>query len=618
MNILSSTSLDLDSLRARLKSASGVFRQVPGTFRLVWRADWRSALSMAALTLVSAALPAAIAYVGKLIVDAVVTAARTGTAADRHQAFLYVVLELLLMVGSTTVNRGLAFLRELLRATLGNVVNVQILEKALSLELRHFEDADVYDKMQNARREASSRPLSLVLQVFAIAQNAISLAAYAILLIRLSPWSVLVLVAASIPAFISETRLAAESFRLNSWRAPEGRKLNYLEWILTRDSHVKEVKLYGISSLILERYRRLFEKFFREDRRLALRRMGWGMLLGLLSLAAFYGCYAFVVAQAAAGRISIGDMTLYLLLFRQSQNGFQSILSAIGSMYEDALFMSNLFNYFAIPTGGEAPRIRPALSPPRGRHNQIELRNVSFRYPQKEVWALRNINLTLAPGEKLGLVGENGAGKSTLVKLLLRLYDPTEGEILYGGVNLKDIDPADLRSRIGAVYQDYVRYQFTAAENIGLGEVAHVEDRPRIEEAARRGGAEIVINSLPKRYDTVLGGWFESGQELSAGQWQKLAVSRAFMRDAEVFILDEPTASIDAEGEHELFERFKSLAAERTAIIISHRFSTVRIADRIAVLHEGRLEELGSHRELLSQGGRYAHLFGLQARGYLN
>jgi len=610
--------MNIDPLRARLKSASGVFRQVPGTFRLVWRADWRSALSMAALTLVSAALPAAIAYVGKLIVDSVVTAARTGAAADRHQAFLYVVLELLLMVGSTTVNRGLAFLRELLRATLGNVVNVQILEKALSLELRHFEDADVYDKMQNARREASSRPLSLVLQVFAIAQNAISLAAYAVLLIRLSPWSVLVLVAASIPAFISETRLAAESFRLNSWRAPEGRKLNYLEWILTRDSHVKEVKLYGISSLILERYRRLFEKFFREDRRLAFRRMGWGMLLGLLSLSAFYGCYAFVVAQAAAGRISIGDMTLYLLLFRQSQNGFQSILSAIGSMYEDALFMSNLFNYFAIPTSGEAPRIRPALSPPRGRHNQIELRNVSFRYPQKEVWALRNINLTLAPGEKLGLVGENGAGKSTLVKLLLRLYDPTEGEILYGGVNLKDIDPADLRSRIGAVYQDYVRYQFTAAENIGLGEVAHVEDRPRIEEAARRGGAEIVINSLPKRYDTVLGGWFESGQELSAGQWQKLAVSRAFMRDAEVFILDEPTASIDAEGEHELFERFKSLAAERTAIIISHRFSTVRIADRIAVLHEGRLEELGSHRELLSQGGRYAHLFGLQARGYLN
>src|SRR5262252_5365605 len=290
MNLASSTPLVGESLKSRLKSATGVFRQVPGTFRLVWQADRRSAIAMAVLTLLSAALPAAIAYVGKLIVDAVVTAARTGTAADRRQALLYVGFELLLMVGSTTVNRSLSFLRELLRATLGNVVNVQILEKALSLELRHFEDADVYDKMQNARREASSRPLSLVLQVFAIAQNGLSLATYAILLIRLSPWSVLVLIAASIPAFISETRLAAESFRLNSWRAPEGRKLNYLEWILTRDSHVKEVKLYGISNLILDRYRRLFEKFFREDQQLALRRMGWGMLLGLLSLGAFYGC----------------------------------------------------------------------------------------------------------------------------------------------------------------------------------------------------------------------------------------------------------------------------------------------------------------------------------------
>jgi len=346
--------------------------------------------------------------------------------------------------------------------------------------------------------------------------------------------------------------------------------------------------------------------------------MGWGMLLGLLSLGAFYGCYAFVVGWAAAGKITLGDMTLYLVVFRQSQNSFQSMLSAIGSMYEDALFMSNLFTYFDIPTGGEAPRHTPPLSPPRGRHNQIELRNVSFRYPGKDVWALRHINLTLAPGEKLGLVGENGAGKSTLVKLLLRLYEPTEGEIFYGGVHLKDIYPADLRSRIGAVYQDFVRYQFTAAENIGLGEVAHVEDRPRIEEAARRGGADLVIHSLPKGYDTVLGGWFEAGQELSAGQWQKLAVSRAFMRDAEVFILDEPTASIDAEGEHELFQRFKALAAERIAIIISHRFSTVRMADRIAVLHGGRLEELGSHQELLARDGRYAHLFRLQAQGYLN
>ncbi len=605
------------SVRARLTGAVAIFRQVPGTFRLVWDADRTSAIAIALLTLIAAVLPAAIAYVGKLIVDGVVTAARTGLPEDRSRVFARVGLELILMIASTSVSRGMGLLRELLRAKLGNVVNVKILEKALSLELRHFEDADVYDKMQNARREASSRPLSLVLQAFSIAQNTITLGAFAALLIRLSPWSVLVLIAASVPAFVAEAKLATESFRLNSWRAPEGRKLNYLEWILTRDSHVKEVKLFGLSSLILGRYRALFDKFFAEDRKLALRRMVWGFGLGLLSLGAFYGCYALVAGRAAKAEITLGDMTLYLAVFRQGQSAFQGILSSVGSMYEDALFMSNLFIYFGIPTGGEAPRRTPPLSAPRGR-NAIELRNVSFRYPGKEPWALRHINLTLAPGEKLGLVGENGAGKSTLVKLLLRLYEPTEGEILYGGVDLRDMDPADLRSRIGAVYQDFVRYQFSAGENIGLGDVAYIEDRSRIERAAERGGAQSVIASLPRQYETVLGGWFEAGHELSAGQWQKIAVSRAFMRDAEVLILDEPTASIDAEGEHELFQRFKALAADRTAIIISHRFSTVRIADRIAVMHSGAIEELGTHRQLLDRDGRYAHLFRLQAQGYLD
>jgi ATP-binding cassette subfamily B protein/ATP-binding cassette subfamily C protein len=298
----------------------------------------------------------------------------------------------------------------------------------------------------------------------------------------------------------------------------------------------------------------------------------------------------------------------------------QAILTATGSLYEDALYMSNLFTYLAIPTGGERSRVEPARAPPRGRPGPIELRGVSFRYPGRAEWALRDVSLVLAPGEKLGLVGENGAGKSTLVKLLLRLYDPTEGAILYGGVDLRDMAIADLRARVGAVFQDFVRYQFSAGENIGLGSPAHIGDRPRIEEAARRGGAAAVVEALPQGYDTVLGGWFEAGQELSAGQWQKLAVARAFMRDgAEVLILDEPTAAIDAEAEHELFQRFRELAADRSAIVISHRFSTVRtMADRIAVLHGGRVEELGSHRELLHKDGRYAHLFRLQAQGYLD
>ncbi len=606
------------TLQDRLRELRSAFHQVPGTFALIWRADRLGAVALAGLTALAAVFPAAIAWVGKLIVDAVVAAGRA--QGDARRVTELVVVELALMAGSMTVGRLLGLQRELLRARLGNVVNERILEKALELELQHFEDADVYDKMQNARREASARPLSLVVQAFSIAQNAITLGALSALLFRLSPWSVLVVVASSIPAFLAEARLAAASFRLNSWRAPEGRRLNYLEWILTRDSHVKEVKLFGLGPLVLGRYRALFTKFYDEDRHLAIRRMTHGVLFGLVSLAAFYAMYALVASRAARAEISLGDLTLYLAVFRQGQGAVQSILTAMGGMYEDALYMTNLFSYLSIPTSGERARRVPPLAPPRGKPSRIELRNVSFRYPGKKAWALRDVSLVLEPGEKLGLVGENGAGKSTLVKLLLRLYDPTEGAILYGGVDLRDMDILDLRTRIGAVFQDFVRYQFTAAENIGLGSPEHVEDRPRIEEAARRGGAAAVVEALPQRYDTVLGGWFERGQELSAGQWQKLAVARAFMRDgAEVLVLDEPTAAIDAEGEHELFERFRELAADRTAIVISHRFSTIRtLADRIAVLHGGRVEELGSHRALLEKDGRYAHLFRLQAQGYLD
>lgn len=584
----------------------------------MWRADRGGAIAVAALTAVAAVLPAGIAWTGKLIVDAVVAASRGQAQGSRVSEL--VLLELGLMAASMATGRLLGLQRELLRARLGNAVNERILEKALELELRHFEDADVYDKMQNARREASARPLSLVMQAFAIAQNAVTLAALSALLARLSAWSVLVVVASSFPAFVAEARLSAESFRLNSWRAPEGRRLNYLEWILTRDSHVKEVKLFDLGPLVLGRYRALFTKFYDEDRRLAVRRMAFGVAFGLVSLGAFYAMYALVAQRAARAEVSLGDLTLYLAVFRQGQTAVQNVLSAVGAMYEDALYMTNLFTYLEIPTHGERPRSRPVRLPRRGRPERIELRNVSFRYPGKDAFALRDVSLALEPGEKLGLVGENGAGKSTLVKLLLRLYDPTEGAILYGGVDLRDMDVRDLRERIGAVFQDFVRYQFTAAENIGLGSPAHVEDRPRIEEAARRGGAAAVVEALPERYDTVLGGWFERGQELSAGQWQKLAVARAFMREgAEVLVLDEPTASIDAEGEHELFEHFRELAADRTAIVISHRFSTIRtLADRIAVLHGGRVDELGSHRELLEKNGRYAHLFRLQAQGYLD
>jgi ATP-binding cassette subfamily B protein len=629
-------------LRERVRETLRLFPHVARTFRILWQTSPLLSLAIAALTLASGLIPASLAWVAKLIVDSVVAAAKAsgsgGGAAGAQHTLALVALELALMTVSTLANRLTALLRELLRAQLGNRINVDILEKALGLELRHFEDAEFYDKMQRARREASARPLSMVLGILGIGQSAITLSSYAFLLARLSPGSVIVLILASIPAFISEARLSNQSFRLNSWRAPESRRLNYLEWVLTRDTHVKEVKLFSIGQLILGRYRALFEKFYREDRALALKRFAYGLGLTLLSLGAFYACYAFAARRAALGGISLGDLTLYVMVFRQGQGAFQSLLGAISGLYEDALFMSNLFSYLDLPTvdgesrarahlDAQAPSDAPSQAPGDdgwtegagpAKPQAIELRGLSFRYPGKEAWALRDINLTIAPGEVIALCGDNGAGKSTLIHLLMRLYEPTEGEILYGGRPLREIAPADLRRRIGTVFQDFVRYQFTLSENIGLGWVPALEDRARIEAAAGAGGADAVVAGLARGYDTMLGGYFEAGQELSVGQWQKIATARAFMRDAEVLILDEPTASLDAEAEHEMWKRFKTLAAGKTAILISHRMSTVRLAERIVVLRGGRIEELGSHAALLARNGRYAHLFRLQAAGYVD
>ena len=604
------------SLRERARLTLQYLRYLPRTFALVKESSPAFAAGMIALLIGQAALPAAMAWIGKLIVDAVVTAARNGDAAARWQVLRLVALEALLMAVSTALSRGQSLLRDLMRASLGNHVNTLILEKAATLELRHFEDADFYDKMQNARREAAVRPLSMALETASLLQQLLILISYAVLLARLSPWSVLLIVAASVPAFVAEARFSGQSFRLNTWRAPEGRRQNYLEWILTRDSHVKEVKLFGLAPLVLSRYRELFTKFYAEDRSLALRKGAAGMALGLVSLGAFYGAYAFMAVRAALGAITLGDLTLYLSVFRQGQSSIQSALASVGALYEDGLFMSNLFAYLDIGTGGEAPRRLPALSAPRARAQEIEFRDVSFRYPGTGKWVLRGISLKLRPGEKMALVGENGAGKSTLIKLLMRLYDPTEGAILYGGIDLRDMEARDLRDRIGVLFQDFVRYQWTARENIGVGWLPALEDVSRIERAVDDGGARSVVDQLPQKLETMLGGWFEEGHELSGGQWQKIALARAFIRDSEVLVLDEPTAALDAEAEHELFIRLRQLAADRTAILISHRFSTVRLADRIAVIRDGRVEELGTHAELVERNGRYAHLFKLQAAGY--
>ena len=605
----------LPSAPAKRATVKEVLAQLPRTIRLVWDADRLSVVVLALLTLLQAVLPAALAWVGKLIIDAVVKASQAPSESSRHAVMVLVGWELGLAVAALALGRAQGFVREVLRVKLGNLINERILEKALTLELSHFEDSNTYDLMQNARREASSRPLSLALAGVNVIKNGITLLSFGALLWHVAWWSVVVLLFAAIPSFFAETRLSARAFRLYSWRAPEGRKLNYLEWLLTRDATVKEVKLFGLGELILGRYRALFAKFLAEDRALARTRLLLGTGLGLLSAGAFYACYWAVANRAASAEITVGDLTLSLAAFRQGQAAFEAVLSAVAGMFEDALFMSNLFVFLELKTSGERTRVSPALTVPAGTHD-IEFRGVSFRYPNKTEFALKGVNLRIKAGEKLALVGDNGAGKSTLVKLLLRLYEPTDGAVLYGGVDLRDMDVVDLRRRFGAVFQDFVRYQFSAGENVGLGEPARLGDSLAISKAAQAGGAAEIIEALPQQYETMLGAWFEKAHELSGGQWQKLAVSRAFMREADVLVLDEPTAAIDAESEVALFERFQRLAKDRSAVIISHRFSTVRMADRIAVLQGGVISELGTHEELVALKGRYAHLFAIQAQGY--
>ena len=583
---------------------------------LVWSTHRTLTVALGLLTLAAGVMPAGVAYLGKLIVDAVVAALeanRAGTAPDYTLVFSLVALEGLLVAALAGAQRGIDFCQSLLRVLLSQRVHLLILDKALTLSLSQFEDSELYDKLNRARQEASIRPLSLVNRTFALAQNTISLASYAGLLLAFSPWAVAILVAAGLPAFIAETRFSGERFRAFQWRSPDRRMLAYLEIVLAREDHAKEVKLFDLGARLMARYREIFRRIYADEKRLTLRRDGWGFALGLISSAAFYGAYAWIAVATIGGAISLGDMTMYLLLFKQGQAAVAAMLGAIGGMYEDNLYLSNLYDYLEQPSAGAYGTATAGLDAAAG----IEFAGVSFAYPGAAVSALRDVTLRVRPGQSVALVGSNGSGKTTLVKLLAGLYAPTAGTVRYQGRDLRDWDPVALRQRIGVIFQDFNRYQLTVGENIGAGDVAAYEDRARWGEAAAKGQAADFIGQLPATYDTQLGRWFNNGQELSGGQWQRVALARAFMRTgAEILVLDEPTAAMDAETEAQIFEHFRSLTQGRIAILISHRFSTVRYADQIVVLDEGRIVEQGSHDELMTLNGRYAHLFNLQARAY--
>lgn len=596
-----------------LGQSLAMYRYCGRAIELVWQTDRRLTLLLAGLTLIAGLLPALVAYLGKLIVDGVVQTSQSGLSSDRWHTLTYLGLEAIVVIVLSGGKQGLTLCQSLLRALLGQKVNVLILEKALTLDMAHFEDSEFYDKMIRARREASNRPLSLVSRTFGLVQDTLGLITYSGLLLQFSAWAVVILMGTAIPAFIAETRFAGEAFRLFRWRAPETRQQNYLEWLLSNESTATEVKLFQLGPMLLGRYRRIFDHLYGEDRQLAVRRTFWSYVLGLLSTLAFYGAYTWIVLEAIVGRISLGDLTMYLVVFRQGQTTFASALTAIGGMYEDSLYLSNLYEF-----------LEEAVPPPTGHATQgtlpgdgLRFEEVSFQYSGNPKPALQNVSFHLRPGEKLAIVGENGSGKTTLIKLLTRLYAPDSGRILLDGLDLQAWDIEVLQCRIGVIFQNFVRYQFTIGENIGTGDVSYLEDEVRWQMAAEKGNARSFIEEMPDSFRTQLGRWFKGGRELSGGQWQKIALSRAFMRSqADLLVLDEPTSAMDAEAEVRIFDQFRAMTRNQMAILISHRFSTVRMADQIIVLANGILTEQGTHEELLRTGGRYAQLFALQAAGY--
>ena len=589
------------------------FAHAPRTIRLVFQSSPRGMAALLSLTIASALVPLAIAYVGKRIIDAVV-------AHDRHDVIHWVAIELACVAVLAACSQGLSLARQIVGARLGLDINLSILEKAVGLDLRHFEDPDYYDRLTKARREASSRPLSVVTRSFQILQNTVSLLGYAALLLHFSGWAVAALLLAAVPATVAEMRFSSKAFRLRNWRSPESRKLMYLEYVLANDEHAKEVKLYELGPLLLDRYRTLGESFYKDDRDLAIASSRWAYGLSLLATGTFYACYASMAIAAVRGSLSLGDLTLGMVAFRQGQQSFQSLLGAFGGMYEDNLYMSNLFEFLASKNDNENERAKSngAKSAEILEEKGIRFENVGFQYPGREEWALRNIDVFIPAGQSLALVGQNGAGKTTFIKLLTRLYSPTEGRVLLDGKDLRDWNESMLRRRVGVLFQDFAQYQFTARENVGMGSVRDLANDAQITRAVGRGGADEVVAALKEGLQTPLGRWFSGGVELSGGQWQKLALSRAFMReDADILVLDEPTAALDAEAEHAVFVRFRELTKGKTSIVISHRFPTVKMADRILVIERGHVVEEGTHASLVEKKGRYEQLFSLQAQGYL-
>lgn len=586
---------------------------LPAFFRLVWGVSPGLFVANGLLRLIRAAIPAATLYVGKLIIDQVVALNKTGSPANTDELWWLVAAEFGLAILSTGFGRAVSLIDGLLGDLFANQTSIRLMEHAATLDLEQFEDATFYDKLERARRQTTGRTM-LLSGVFGQVQEMISVGFLAAGLAVYNPWLLLLILVAVTPSFIGDNYFNQRSYSLSRSWTPERRELDYLRYVGASDETAKEVKIFGLSGFLIDRFRSLSNDFFQKNKALAISRAGWGVLLTALGTAGYYGAYVWIVLRAVNGQISLGDLTFLAGSFRQVRGSLEGILLQFSSLTQEAIYLQDLFDYFAIRPLIESPKTtRPFPNPIR---EGFVFDNVGFKYSNANRWALRNLSFTLQPGEKLALVGENGAGKTTLVKLLARLYDPTEGRILLDGYDLRDYDLLELRRNIGVIFQDYTRFKMSAGTNIAVGDIDERTNQPRIETSAERSLADAVIAKLPAGYEQQLGRSFNKGVELSGGEWQKVALGRAYMRDAQLIILDEPTAALDARAEYEVFQRFIKLTEGRSSVIISHRFSTVRMADRILVLENGTLLEIGSHYELLEKEGRYAELFGLQARGY--
>ncbi|HJL17151.1 MAG TPA: ABC transporter ATP-binding protein [Sandaracinaceae bacterium LLY-WYZ-13_1] len=579
---------------------------------LVWGTSRGLTVLLVVSTVVAGAAPAGAAYLARIVVDSVV-AATDGDEAALRTALWAIGGEAFLVGAVVAANRGLTFCQQLLKAKLAHSVTHLILEKAIDLRLSDFEDPAVHDRLEEARREATVRPLSLVLRAFALTRYAISLVGYFALLVQLSWWAVAILVLAGLPSFLAEARFSEETFRFFRRHSPENRTRRYLETLLTREEFAKEIGFFGLGALLLGRYDALFDRYYDEDRRIAVKRHTWGLVLGLLGTLAFFGAYVWIVLETVAGRLTLGQMTMYLVVFRQGQGAVTSALAAMGGIYEDALYLENLDEFLEHPVPERSGVATEGPDPGDG----LRVEGLAWRYPGATRAALEDVSFHLRPGRTLAVVGHNGSGKSTLVKLLTRRYVSDEGRILLDGLDLRKWSAEGLRDRVSVLFQDYNRYKLKAGENIGAGDPPRFEDEEGWARAAKLALAEELVEDLPRGFHTRLGRAFRGAQELSGGQWQRLAFARTLMkRRTELLIFDEPTSSADPQRQAQLDERLAEILDGRMGLIVSHRLATARIADRILVLDHGRVVEQGTHEELVEARGIYADLFQTQAEAY--